>query len=84
MGRKSFIEKAKPEEPNEEPNEEPEVTPEVKPEVTPLRHMGEDKVRKIRTYHAAGSTLSALAEKYDCSTTCISNIVKRKTWKHVE
>ena len=78
LGRKSFIEKAAPEEPNEEPEVEPEVKPEVKTKLTV------DHVKKIRTHRAAGSPLSALAEKYDCSPTCISNIVKRKTWKHVE
>ena len=38
----------------------------------------------IRARHARGETLASIAKWYDVTYQCISRIVKRQTWKHVE
>ncbi len=43
----------------------------------------ERKVKKIRRLAAEGKTESWLAEKYDISMGVISDIKRRRTWKHV-
>lgn len=40
-------------------------------------------VLEIRSRHAAGDTIYAIAKEYGCTTTAIWHIVKRKTWKHL-
>ena len=42
-----------------------------------------DKVRTIRTRHAAGESLAGLAREYGMSVCPIHALVHRKTWKHV-
>lgn len=44
----------------------------------------EDGVRDIRAAVQAGSTLTSQADKYGVSINCISALIKRKTWRHVE
>lgn len=49
----------------------------------PLSRLTEADVRTIRERYAAGTSQSELAREYGCRQTNISNIVRRKTWKHV-
>lgn len=58
------------------------------------RKLTERKVREIRQaygrykgnmrhYHPDGPTMAELARKFGVSESAISNVVKRRTWKHV-
>jgi hypothetical protein len=44
----------------------------------------DDGVRAIRTAHASGTTIAALAREYDVTPQAIRAVVQRKTWKHIE
>jgi endogenous inhibitor of DNA gyrase (YacG/DUF329 family) len=44
----------------------------------------EDAVRRIRSERAAGATGVSLATKYGVSQAVISEVVTRRTWRHVE
>ena len=62
----------------------PEVTPEAKPARRPRVTLTLDDVKFIRDAHANhGWTITKLSKKYGTSTTCIHNVVKRKTWANV-
>lgn len=43
----------------------------------------EDILTIRRLWNQGIETQKTLAEKYNCSTTTIHNIVKRKTWNHI-
>lgn len=43
----------------------------------------EEEVRNIRDEAADGTAFAALARKYGVSSSAISEVVRRKTWKHV-
>lgn len=50
-----------------------------------LAKLTDDKVREIRTRYAAGGvSQQALALEYGVNQTKISDVVRRRTWKHVE
>jgi hypothetical protein len=44
----------------------------------------EQKIRDMRAMHATGVTQCALAEMFEVTQANVSDIILRKTWKHVE
>ena len=48
------------------------------------RKLDEDAVRSIREKAANGSSNGEIAKEYGVTQTCIWNIVKGNTWKHVK
>lgn len=47
--------------------------------------LDEQKVRDIRRLYAAGgTTMRELGEEHGVSNVVIHNVVRRKSWKHVE
>lgn len=50
----------------------------------PLAKLTENDVRKARALYKAGWTISALAHGFDVSTSNMTSIVHRQTWRHVE
>lgn len=46
--------------------------------------LNEEKVREIRTAHAAGTRQVDLAKKYGVTPTVINFVIKGRTWRHVE
>jgi len=55
-----------------------------KGELHPRARLTEDDVRTIRARAAAGETQRPLAREYGVDQATISNIVTRKSWKHVQ
>jgi hypothetical protein len=45
--------------------------------------LNEDAVRAVRSEYVAGVEADALSKRFGVSTVQISNIVKRRSWKHV-
>lgn len=57
----------------------------IKGEAHPLTHLTNDDIRKIRSMYASGEfTQAQLARTYKVDQTQISQIVRRKSWKHLE
>ena len=50
----------------------------------PLAVLNDNKVREIRQRNAAGVSQCQLAREYGVTQVAIHNVVKRKSWKHVE
>jgi len=46
--------------------------------------LDDDKVRAIRNAYVDGVSVPSLAREYVVSEASISNVIKRRTWKHVE
>ena len=61
---------------------EPVLKP-TKPKNKGRRKLNEQIVRSIREHAAAGMSKSELAKIHNVTPTCIWNIVKGNTWKHV-
>ena len=49
-----------------------------------LAVLTEDDVRNIRTARAAGEKHSDIGKRYGVSHTTISDLLRGKTWRHVE
>jgi hypothetical protein len=47
------------------------------------RKLTDDLVREIRSLYASGITQIALGHRFHVDNTTISNVVRRKSWKHV-
>ena len=56
----------------------------TKPSTRGKRKLTEDDVLQIRKRAAEGVPNKISAEDFNVTTTCIYNIVRRNTWKHVE
>lgn len=50
----------------------------------PNAKLTEETVREIRRLRATGVPYKQLTQQFSISLACVSNIVNRKTWKHVE
>lgn len=48
-----------------------------------MTSLTEDQVREIRARYGTGPSYAALAAEYGVDKGTISNVVRRKTWKHV-
>ena len=56
----------------------------LKGEETGKPKLNDDKVRKIRKiYKKKHKTISEIANSYNVSVSCITAVVKRKSWSHV-
>ena len=50
----------------------------------PRAKLTEKYVTEIRILFAQGQPVKELAQQYEVSTSCIWNVVKIRSWKHVE
>lgn len=53
-------------------------------ERSPAALMTVEQVREIRALHTSGETLAAIGRRYGVTYQCISHIVKRRNWSHVD
>lgn len=52
-------------------------------EALPFAKLTNDAIITIRSLYSSGVMLSKLARQYNVGTTCITNIVQNRTWKHI-
>ena len=59
-------------------------SPSFKGEENNTAKLTADEVREIRALHASGISGAALGRRYGVSKVNISDIVRRRTWRHIE
>lgn len=52
-------------------------------ERSPFAKLTDETVREARSLHADGTSLKALAKRYQVSDVAVANAVHRRTWRHV-